>query len=651
MMDTDLQATCSALGYHEGSRYVKEPDSLETVKELIRFLRREDDTCDVRRQLGHAQILQKDLLPLVKQHHADKPLFDTVIRLLVNLTQPVLVCFNNQLPDEKVLRQYCLEIESHLQQYKEAFVDEELFSVLSKKMTELLELDWEHRHEEDRLMLERLLVLVRNVLHIPPDPASEQRTDDDASLHDQILWAIHVSGMEDLLLYVASAQEERHLCMHVLEIVSLMFREHSPQVLAFAGVQRSMSEKEKDERELEVARAKEKAQKKNAMLRFNTRHSKFGGTYVMMNTKSLSDRELIYHRPLPQADNFTLDSNKKPRKKPKNRQPIRDTPVIRRSTLSIRLGLKEFCVQLLENAYNPLMYAVKDNLVRETTQELDETYYLWAMQFFMEFCRHHSSHVDFVSETMSVNTFHYIYNNLLRYYEMIMVEKKEAVVWGRRVHLALRAYQELLMTLDMMDRSSNSHLQASARVIKSNVFYMMEFRDIFVTLLKRFNESKNSRSYLKDLVETTHLFLRMLEKHAKGNNHVVVRGKKGKNKKKSKKAKAAGKKCEEPTEEQLEDMWQEISSELSDLLQGRQEVPQGVAPFDAASEVEVDQQRVDAMVRIHSALRQKRGGEAVAVFRAAREVWPDRDEFGSQDISTEEEFMALREIFMAPLPG
>ena len=35
-------------------------------------------------------------------------------------------------------------------------------------------------------------------------------------------------------------------------------------------------------------------------------------------------------------------------------------------------------------------------------------------------------------ETLSVPTFHYIYNNLLRYYEMIMVEKKEAIVWGRR---------------------------------------------------------------------------------------------------------------------------------------------------------------------------------------------------------------------------
>ena len=58
---------------------------------MIRFLRREDDTCDIRRQLGHAQILQKDLLPLVKQHHSDKPLFDTTIRYVVMLMN-VLFC-------------------------------------------------------------------------------------------------------------------------------------------------------------------------------------------------------------------------------------------------------------------------------------------------------------------------------------------------------------------------------------------------------------------------------------------------------------------------------------------------------------------------------------------------------------------------------
>lgn len=48
-------------------------------------------------------------------------------------------------------------------------------------------------------------------------------------------------------------------------------------------------------------------------------------------------------------------------------------------------------------------------------------------------------------------------------------------------------------------------------------------------------DSCDSRAYLKDLVETTHLFLRMLEKFTKTNNHLIVQAKKRKRRKKAKK--------------------------------------------------------------------------------------------------------------------
>lgn len=95
------------------------------------------------------------------------------------------------------------------------------------------------------------------------------------------------------------------------------------------------------------------------------RHSRFGGTYVVKNMKSISERDVIFHKAQHDVSNLTFDVNKKPKKIAKNRQPIKDKDLVRRSTLSIRLGLKEFCVQFLENCYNPLMYAVK---VRENTQ-------------------------------------------------------------------------------------------------------------------------------------------------------------------------------------------------------------------------------------------------------------------------------------------
>ena len=42
----------------------------------------------------------------------------------------------------------------------------------------------------------------------------------------------------------------------------------------------------------------------------------------------------------------------------KNRAPIRDDLCTRRSTLSVRLCLRNFCVQFLDNCYNTLMHNV-----------------------------------------------------------------------------------------------------------------------------------------------------------------------------------------------------------------------------------------------------------------------------------------------------
>ena len=53
------------------------------MKDLIRFLRYDNDCCDIRRQLGEAEIVSRDLLLIIKQYHDDRILFDTVIRLAV----------------------------------------------------------------------------------------------------------------------------------------------------------------------------------------------------------------------------------------------------------------------------------------------------------------------------------------------------------------------------------------------------------------------------------------------------------------------------------------------------------------------------------------------------------------------------------------
>lgn len=50
----------------------------------------------------------------------------------------------------------------------------------------------------------------------------------------------------------------------------------------------------------------------------------------------------------------------------------------------------------------------------------------------------------------------------------------------------------------------------------------MEYREIFLTLLRKYDETSQPQSYLKDLVESTHLFLRMLEHFCKGRKNLMV---------------------------------------------------------------------------------------------------------------------------------
>jgi len=79
----------------------------------------------------------------------------------------------------------------------------------------------------------------------------------------------------------------------------------------------------------------------------------------MRGIKSISENDVIYHRPLSEIKDFTFDKDKKRRRKPKNRAPITGGDGTRRSTLSIRVCLKEFCIEFIKNCYNPLMRAVK----------------------------------------------------------------------------------------------------------------------------------------------------------------------------------------------------------------------------------------------------------------------------------------------------
>jgi hypothetical protein len=62
----------------------------------------------------------------------------------------------------------------------------------------LLRKDWDERLEDDKLILERILILVRNVLQVPTNVRAEQRADGERqnpeSIHEYSIVITSVAG-------------------------------------------------------------------------------------------------------------------------------------------------------------------------------------------------------------------------------------------------------------------------------------------------------------------------------------------------------------------------------------------------------------------------------------------------------------------------
>lgn len=105
---------------------------------MVRFLRRDDDSLGIRRELGQMKLVQTNLIPIICEYHSEETLFDVTLRLLVNLTNPTLLLFNEELPTEKTARHYYLQHISHLQSYKPCLALDKFWMVLTDKLKLLL---------------------------------------------------------------------------------------------------------------------------------------------------------------------------------------------------------------------------------------------------------------------------------------------------------------------------------------------------------------------------------------------------------------------------------------------------------------------------------------------------------------------------------
>lgn len=197
---------------------------------MVRYLRRDDpNEKTVRMELLKTDVISNDLIPLLKvlkPGKKDNELFDITLRLLVNLTQSALNCFELKIPEDKLKYNIFIEIESFLKKTKEPFTDEKFIQILSDKLKEVVSKEWEDRAEEEDLVVERILFLIRNILQIKPsDDDGSNRLETDINSHDILILSLHKAKLFETLIEMVEASSFIKYSTHILEILVLALQD------------------------------------------------------------------------------------------------------------------------------------------------------------------------------------------------------------------------------------------------------------------------------------------------------------------------------------------------------------------------------------------------------------------------------------------
>ncbi|GMR40918.1 hypothetical protein PMAYCL1PPCAC_11113, partial [Pristionchus mayeri] len=683
--ETIIQGTIGALGYLEDDVYYPEPDCIETVRDLIRFLRNDGPDLLVRRCCGERNVVGSDLIPILKMPKLNDDMFDLALRLAANLCQPSMVSMHGKQPETKEQFAMLKQLEENLTRAKLACADKGLFAVLKAKLNKFfIETDWDGRTEEQRLVMERIVVFIRYMFSITPVDIDDKRTAFDNSSHDRLVEAAIDAGLDTLLMEISKDRYEREFHLSILEIFALFLKEHKPEDLVSADKDRSEEEKKKTEGELQQIVENQRAAMEDVKRKImGKRHTNFAGSYVVRGMKAVNaDNDIIINKPVKDIRGMDFLENRKAKKRtPKNRRPFEANQRTFLSSIEIRLKMKGFVTRLIEDCYCRLMKATKSaafDARRSVGQRQADLHYFLLERFCVQFARLAKMRAEKVQFSLGVDGFHHVQIQLDNYLELAKAEKKDGRRHGLRAQFALSAYKELILFHQYMMDSGTEEEKDDATSACGHILRMDEYRDLSCNLMRGFMPGVLSKTFLRELVLVNHHYFRLLERSHKSGllkqvtkKHKVRRNRGGK--KKNRKTKGGNEeKGEEPVDEdeesaqrvkekeenerldgmketEAEEMWDTMEEEVRKVLKGEVEEEADVRPIEVLLEVDEEAHQRFAMLRVQRLLRSRRPLSAVSLYHAARGIWPAEGVFGAPDMPIDDELNEIKAILVTDL--
>ncbi|KAL6123153.1 hypothetical protein ACLB2K_075676 [Fragaria x ananassa] len=380
-----LSVICNGLGIalddDDGNRigYRKHKYCLDNLKDLLRFLRRDDpQNQDVFKEVCKWNILSKDLIPIIEHCQED-------LKVLVFLTMPVEPTSNDVLQQTE-----------YLWELKSSITSSDIVAVIVSLLESLENLESDVFTEDDWKLVQLVLTLFRNILAIQ-DISLHQKSGGTASQflsrRDSFLELLFRENVMDLVLVITQhIGDHRSYLSHdnllLLEIFHYTFMGQDPELIANAyskgkGAKveedtidsvnslNSITEEEKDKKRLKVSR-----------------HPNFGGTFIRLTMDG--SKEVVKGRPSASCNTMQKPQN--------HRGPIKtiawDHGILPSTEDKILELLHDFVNQFLSGGYNVLMQSIRQAIEKEhhSIQKSDVIIFFQVAQFVTSFQYHrHSS--------------------------------------------------------------------------------------------------------------------------------------------------------------------------------------------------------------------------------------------------------------------
>ncbi|KAL5568467.1 hypothetical protein UlMin_025042 [Ulmus minor] len=556
-----LSVICAGLGVAEedlnGNRigYSKGEYCLDNLKDLLRFLRRDDpQNRDVFKQVCKWNTVAKDLIPIIEHCQEDRNLVLNAVKVLVFLTMPID-------PSSNDISQ---QIE-YLWGLKSSITCSEIIAVTVSLLESPLEnLERDAFTEEDWKLSQLILTLFRNLLAIQ-EISLQQKAEGTAShflsLRDRFMELLFRENVMDLILVITQhfGGYFRHDNLLLLEIFHYIFLGQEPALIAKAHRKGSKVDGDSNAsfNSLKSIMDEEEERRRLSRQRNLARHSNFSGTFTRLTVDG--SKAVFNGKPTSVSSETLLKPHKVQRGRIK--KIAWNNGSLPSSNEEILDFLHDFANQFLSGGYNVLMQSIREDIEKEhhTIQRSDIIVFFQVAQFVTSFQYHkfltsksnmgadapedlvntHADNTYFegnicgpIAATMNESMFQLVFSNWRSSYEAL----KETHEF-KFMSAAGSLMKNMICMLDLVLKVSpeDSKESQTARILLYKLFYDQTDQGLtqfLLNLLKSFDTHKQAKSDLEDLVQMIYKIVELMENlQVCGTLRVARKSRKGRKKK------------------------------------------------------------------------------------------------------------------------